>query len=76
MKDVYKYLKDGTVEAFIPFEEGDTSTKCNKNIKAYCFHFGVRAEIETIYACNSEGEGFRFAHVKLDKPIERKKEWK
>lgn len=75
MKNVSKYLWTGAKEAFIPFEEGDVSTKCSRNIKSYCLNLGLKAETETIYACDREGKGYRFLHVILDKPVERKHEW-
>lgn len=72
MKDVSKYLRDGMMEAFIPYEAGDESTIVSRRVKSYCCHFGVTAHTETIYGANSKGEGFRFLHITLDKPIERK----
>ena len=72
MKDVSKYLRDGTTEAFIPYEAGDEPSIVSRRVKSYCFHFGVIASTETIYGANSKGEGFRFLHITLDKAIERK----
>lgn len=76
MKDVSKYLWTGNDEAFIPLDKDDVLTICARRIKSYCLKLcGLHAEVETIYGANSKGEGFRFMHVKLEKPIERKHEW-
>lgn len=75
MKDVSKYLWTGNDEAFIPLEKDEDSSTASKRIKSYCFRLRAVAKTETIYGCNAKGEGFRFIHVKLDKPMERKHEW-
>ena len=70
---ISKYFKDGEKEVFIPYAKDDKSGNVAREVKAYCFHFGVTAKTETIYGANPSGEGFRFLHVILDKEIERKK---
>lgn len=72
MKKLNEYLGVGVTETFIPLPDDVDLAKATRDVKSYCFHYGVKNTIETIYGCNSKGKGFRFLHINLDKAIERR----
>ena len=76
MKEIQSYLDANATEAFIPLFDGDDLTKMMRSIKSYCHHFKAKNSIEAVYGCSASGNAYRFVHVVLEKPIERKKTWK